>query len=443
MAIAAALTDAQATTVATHYREAPKPDASHRLRVVVFMTDGDVAGAEQVLRTSKERLVDTRVHVLGIGDAVNHAMLAAIAREGGGTYTPVATDEDLERALVRLKNATYAPVWTGIRARIEGAGDARSLQDVEPQGAMDLFAGEPFAFAWRGAIARGDKLVLEGERAGGKTFKVIAPLEENDDDRVAPTLWALLKNRRLTYRFDDADDAALESLGATFGVTNRAVALVAVDSEQRDVTIEARVPVVLPMPRNAAAAGPPPGAMNFAAMPMSPSPAPMGQAMYAPITASASVTRAGGMAPTPPPAMQPMAAPSRMAAPVRHEPVDVRDEKDDDKAIRSLIVRQKADGLFDGDLLVTLAAVAALAAHGHTARAGLFRAELARTLKTLRALAASRTGDDRAWIDAAILLLASTDAPGEARAKAAIAPFRPAFAASKPAEAIAKRFALA
>jgi hypothetical protein len=68
-----------------------------------------------------------------------------------------------------------------------------------------------------------------------------------------------------------------------------------------------------------------------------------------------------------------MAAP----APARSAPAPARSAEvaplgisftDDDSGLRALLLNQKADGLFSGDIASTLAAVAALVGRGHTAR---------------------------------------------------------------------------
>lgn len=98
--------------------QGPAVDSSHRLRIVVFMTDGDVGSAEHVLARAQDRLIDTRLFVIGIGQSVNHAMLAKLAELGSGTYTPVSSNEDLERALHKLKNAIDAPILTGVKVGV-------------------------------------------------------------------------------------------------------------------------------------------------------------------------------------------------------------------------------------------------------------------------------------------------------------------------------------
>ena len=69
------------------------------------------------------------------------------------------------------------------------------------------------------------------------------------------------------------------------------------------------------------------------------------------------------------------------------------------------MLHQKADGFFGGDVASTLAAVAALVGRGHTAREGLFRAELRRTTMTLRAKLPGLSANERAMALLALALL--------------------------------------
>ncbi len=483
-------------------KQQPPPDQTYRLKVIVFMTDGDVANAATVLRGVREQLVDTRVHVLGIGDAVHHSMLAEVADAGGGTYTPVATNEDLEKALVRLKNAITAPLWTGIRVLIERDGERKAPKMLEPPGPMDLFAAEPVLFSFRGPVHTGDKLVLLGQKIEGEdqrlAFELSIPADARADGAV--TTWALLRNRRLTYRFDTNDDDTLEGLGQAFGVVNRKVALVGVHSDERHAAVSGSVPVVLPQPLNqsegvgqlkmqsmaysapggavrstmagvappmparkpapggapsappALRAPPPPSPAAYAPPPPQgfgppppppgfggsrgfgpPPPAPGGFGGPPPPPGFGAPPPApGGFGPPPPPpggpppvpgsfgpppgfgappvpaspaAFGPPPAPAAMygapppmaaAAPRAPEPAPLGITfTDNDAGLRALMLNQKADGLFAGEIASTLAAVAALVSRGHTAREGLFRAELRRTMMTLRSKASGLSGNDK------------------------------------------------
>lgn len=257
MAMKAALDDVQVAGCSAVIESVPRPDAAHRLRIVVFMTDGDVSGAQHILEVSKPRLADTRLHVIGIGASVQHSLLGALATLGGGTYTPVSDDKDLEKALTRLKNTIDAPLMTGIQVTTEIDGVQQSPKHLEPQGPLDLFAGRPLLLSWRGNMPATAKLLLTGLRPDGEELRLRVSLDLNkaaEDGHSAALLWALLRNRRLTYRFDSSDDATLQALGTDFGLVNRQVALVAVHPEQRDVEVESTRPVSLPMPSQQAPA---------------------------------------------------------------------------------------------------------------------------------------------------------------------------------------------
>lgn len=276
-------------------KEAPnkEKDDRHRLRIVVMMTDGDVGSAENVLRQAKDRLIDTRLFVIGIGESVNHAMLAQLAELGSGTYTPVSTNEDLERALHKLKSAIDAPLLTGVTVQLEVEGERKLPQRLEPSGRLDLFAGQPLLLAFRGEAARGAVLHVSAQSTDGEDVKFSVPITIDEsvstvDAETASVLWALLRNRRLTYRFDAADDATLEALGVDFGLVNRKVAIVGVHNEQRDTEAPTSVPVVLPLPRNLAQGAPPPPSTGARAQaPGRPMPKPMPISMSAPPSPSA------------------------------------------------------------------------------------------------------------------------------------------------------------
>lgn len=333
-------------------QEGPASDASHRLRIVVFMTDGDVGSAEQVLVRAQDKLIDTRVFVIGIGASVNHAMLTRLAELGSGTYTPVASNEDLERALHKLKSAIDAPILTGVKVRLDVGGDQKEPAKLEPAGRLDLFAGQPLLLAFRGPLPEGAVLQVSAQRSDGEDVTVRVPVRPDPDvlqidAETAALTWALLKNRRLTYKFDPSDDATLESLGTTFGLLNRKVALVGVHSEQRGTDAPETVPVVLPLPANLAEGGD--GGAYTQGVPPPPAPGNVTRAgtVTGMVPGAANFAVAGG-SPPPAPAMparsqarhaaRPSAsAPVPMAPPPAPDPVrshfDAMDMDSDDMAV--------------------------------------------------------------------------------------------------------------
>ncbi|MEZ4392250.1 MAG: VWA domain-containing protein [Polyangiales bacterium] len=407
------------------WKERFEPDRSARLRIVLFMTDGDVANAAGVLRAAREALVNTRVHVLGIGDSVDHALLGELAELGGGTYTPVSSDEDLERAIQRLKSAFDAPLWTSVEARVLRGGERLPPLELEPARRWDLYAGAPFTFGWRGEAQKGDALELQGRGPDGVVRTHTISLDAVPAMNEAHARWASLRARRLTYRFDPADDEALEALGAGYGLITRRTSLLGVDPAGGGRAVEARVPVSYPMPREfddsgpdaltAAAIG---GAMAYAAAPMASLGVPPGAPPPSPKKSKGGPLRRAARS-----IAQLLAPPepeAELAAPFedREEFAKIADATpapapaapradspaDDASALRALLLAQGADGLF-GDLGGTLAAVAALVSRGHTPREGDFRAELKRTAATLRARLPGLAGDEATWAAVALALL--------------------------------------
>lgn len=411
----------------TQVKDAPRPSIEHTLRVVILLTDGDVGSAQKVIEESRADMHDTRVFVVGIGESVNHALLAALAEAGRGTYTPVGIGEDIEEAVAKIKSAIDAPLLTGIKVRIEEGDDVRDASGVESLGALDLFAGRPLLFAFRGEVKPGATLILAGQRPGGVDYKVRVPVSLGvaEDASIAASMWAILKNRRLTYLFDSKNNAALEELGTTFGVVNSQVALVGVHVDQRNLTADPEtIPVVLPMPRNIAEADEDDGSRG----------------MTRGVTRSASLL--GGVPKGVPGAYQAVSfsaggqsrGVSLSSVRSRGGPAlecAVRGGDDDDgtlgtdlsrsagdisatvkvsdSMLRALMLQQGADGLFGGSYAQTLAVVAALAMRGHTARSGDFRAEMRRTAQTLASRIPSLSGSDLVLAATALAILRVLD----------------------------------
>ena len=307
-ALTAVLDDDLGKRARSFKQEGPAPDASHRLRVVVMMTDGDVGSAENVLMAAKDRLIDTRLFVIGIGHSVNHAMLARLAELGSGTYTPVSSNEDLERALNKLKGAIDAPLLTSVTVRLESGGQHSEPAHLEPAGRLDLFAGQPLLLGFRGRLAADAMLHVTAQRPDGEDVKISVPVRPEPgavpiDAETAALVWALLRNRRLTYKFDPSDNATLEALGTTFGLVNRSVALVGVHAEQRNTDAPENVPVVLPLPGNLSEEGE--ASRNVASTPARSMGGPPGGAVRAKVSKRAA----------PPMVSRPMQIPSPSAAP--------------------------------------------------------------------------------------------------------------------------------
>ena len=102
------------------------------------MTDGYIGGEQQIVELCHERLpTDCRLHVVGVGSAVNRSLATSLARAGRGAEVLVGLTEDAERGARRLLDRAALPILTDVVVE----GDA--VIEIAPQHVPDVFAGAP------------------------------------------------------------------------------------------------------------------------------------------------------------------------------------------------------------------------------------------------------------------------------------------------------------
>ncbi|BDE12590.1 inter-alpha-trypsin inhibitor domain-containing protein [Mycobacterium sp. 20KCMC460] len=203
---------------------------------VVLVTDGQITGEDQLLRTLAPAVGRTRIYCVGIDRAVNAGFLDRLAQLGTGRSELVESEERLDEAMARLARTIGRPALTGLRVSAEGI---QLVDDtVTPSRAPDAFAGVPCVISGRYRAPAGH---------GAATFRVdadgapVATLEA----RVAPeavavqTIWARsvvrdLEDDYAAYRADDELAARIVAHSIRFGVLSRFTAFVAIDPEHTD-----------------------------------------------------------------------------------------------------------------------------------------------------------------------------------------------------------------
>ncbi len=223
-------------------------------RQVIVVTDGYVGGEQQIIEAMNRRLPKScRVHVLGVGSAVNRSLASSLARAGRGVEVIIGVDEDAERGAKRLLDRTRMPVLTNVE--VSGSALLRHAPALMP----DCFEGSPLvaALALR---PDGGELVVRGQLGTGtweQTIRVPA-LQQGDGNQAIVALYG-------RERVADVEANALfssvngevEELGLTFQISTRMTSWIAVD-ESRTVTGPSRdqlVPQELPYGTSAAAFG--------------------------------------------------------------------------------------------------------------------------------------------------------------------------------------------
>jgi len=98
---------------------------------VLILTDGQVAGTEQIL--AQARAAHIRLSCLGIGSASQDRFLSLLARETGGVSRLVTPRERVDLAAVDLFASIGRPVASGLKAS----------GNIQPEPPSAVFAGTP------------------------------------------------------------------------------------------------------------------------------------------------------------------------------------------------------------------------------------------------------------------------------------------------------------
>ena len=264
---------------------------STRLASVVLVTDGQITGEDQLLRTLAPRIGATRVYCVGIDRAVNAGFLERLAGLGNGRAELVESEDRLDDVMARLARTIGRPSLTELRVRAEGVETIDG--SVTPNRDPDAFAGVPCVISGRyrcSAIQAGrlvDSAVLHVQAAGAS-----GPFIKALPARIAPAatavqkIWARAVVRDLEdeYASGRADEELSQRLVAhslRFGVLSRFTAFVAIDPERTDAGPLDEVVQPVEMPSGWATAGfaaaPVMAGARFAArsVPLRPPPCPL------------------------------------------------------------------------------------------------------------------------------------------------------------------------
>lgn len=224
-------------------------------RQVVVVTDGYVGGEQQLLRVLHDKLpASCRLHVLGVGAAVNRSLATALARAGRGAEVIVGIDEDAERGAKRLLDRTRMPVLTNVE--IAGTALVRHVPEHVP----DVFEGAPLLAALE-LRPEGGEIVVRGQLAH-ETWEQRIRVPATHVGEGNPAIAALFGRERvadLEARGTLADvNGEIEAIGLKFQIATRLTSWVAVDERVRVAPGPSRTEVVpqeVPYGTSAAAFG--------------------------------------------------------------------------------------------------------------------------------------------------------------------------------------------
>jgi len=120
------------------------PPVPGRMRLVVFLTDGDVGNEDSLLALLQNSLGAARLFTFGIGSAPNEYLMRKMAELGRGESRFIRTEEDIGEVMDGFFRTLDAPVLTDIELGWRDAAGGWSPAVVYfPDPVPDVFAGRP------------------------------------------------------------------------------------------------------------------------------------------------------------------------------------------------------------------------------------------------------------------------------------------------------------
>ncbi|MBI1356328.1 MAG: VWA domain-containing protein [Acidobacteria bacterium] len=165
-------------------------DASERVRIVCFMTDGYIGNDMAVLDEIRKH-PNARIFSFGIGSSTNRFLLDKMAELGRGEVEYVSLQDDGSAAARRFHERVRNPLLTDVQLDFEGL----EVSEAYPQRLPDLFSAKPVVVTGRFAAPAKGTIVLRG-KVSGEAWQRRIPVDFStglDRHDVVATLWARAK----------------------------------------------------------------------------------------------------------------------------------------------------------------------------------------------------------------------------------------------------------
>ncbi len=175
-----------------------QPADSHRLRIVIFMTDGYIGNDFEVIALVKELRDRSRWFPFGTGNATNRFLLEQMARQGGGEVDYVLLSDPGEKVAEKFWARIANPVVTDVRLDFEGL----DVRDVLPTAPADVWAERPLIVHARYRRAGRGRVILSGYQ-GGRPYRHVVEVTlpaRAPENRAIASIWARARVDELMSR---------------------------------------------------------------------------------------------------------------------------------------------------------------------------------------------------------------------------------------------------
>lgn len=207
-----------------------EPGDRSRARRVILLTDGAVGNEDEAFREVTSRLGETRLHVIGIGNAPNRYLMRKLAEVGRGTSEFLDQRSDIAARMEGFYRKIDRPAMSDLAIQVDGA----VASEVHPEHLPDLYLGDPLVVSLKLSGARDGRLRLRG-LVLGRPVETIVPLgaDATEGSGIA-TRWARAKVDSLLDSLQEGSvpsdvRAAVIGLATEFHLVTPFTSLVAVE----------------------------------------------------------------------------------------------------------------------------------------------------------------------------------------------------------------------
>jgi Ca-activated chloride channel family protein len=156
------------------------------LKLVIFLTDGNVGNEDDLMRLLESELGRTRLFTFAIGSAPNEYLVRTMAEQGRGQARFIRSHEDIGHEMTDFFRTLEAPVLTDITLTwLDAQGNERQLQGMFPRPCPDVFLHRPVQVVVSSREPLTGQVVVQGT-VEGQT--VSTPFDIQPADRQHPAV---------------------------------------------------------------------------------------------------------------------------------------------------------------------------------------------------------------------------------------------------------------
>ncbi|MDX1411987.1 MAG: marine proteobacterial sortase target protein, partial [Nitrospirales bacterium] len=164
-------------------------EGTHRLRQVIFITDGQIGNETTLFQTVQQQLGNSRLFTIGIGSAPNSYFMRKAAEFGGGTFTYIGKVTEVQERMDQFFQKLEHPAMSNIQVQHSTPG----LFDLVPERVPDLYRGEPVMIVMK-TTQIPDEVTITGQ-LGQTSWETRLPLKDAKKREGIGVYWARKKNR--------------------------------------------------------------------------------------------------------------------------------------------------------------------------------------------------------------------------------------------------------